>query len=197
MSDNTIRGTRYIKRNLVSNKFALTFNKIKEFSLNVQRVTMPGVSVENPTLVNPFIDRPVPGTKLMYENFPVEFIVDDELNSYKMVYDWMRSYAPVDNAFSETPESFPEFDSYRKNLPAVYDLKTEGNVIPEGSLVENATLIVNDSGNIPAVEFRFVDMFPSSLSGLPFDTTKDTDEILVCSAVFKFWYYTIHTKGEI
>lgn len=192
-----IRGTRYVKKNLIKNKFSLVFNKTREFSLNVQRTDIPGVTYPIVMTDNPFINRPIYGTKPEYEDLIIEFVVDDVLNTWGMIHDWMRSYAPIDMTFDESDDLRVPFDSYRKDLPDIYDVPREGTIIPEGSLYDDATLIVNNSSNIPELHVNFRDMLPYSLSRIPLDISADSDEVVLCTAIFKYWYYTLERKGEI
>jgi len=191
-----IRGTKYIKKALVKNKFSLSFNKVKEFSLNVQRANIPGITVPAVNSSNPFIDRPIYGTKPEYEDLVIEFVVDDVLNSWGMIHDWLRSFAPLEMTFSENEER-SRFDSYRRDLPDVENLQYEGNVIPDGSLYDDASLIVNNSGNIQELQINFKDIFPTGLSSMPLDVTADSDDLVICTATFQYWYYTLDRKGEI
>lgn len=192
-----VRGTRFIKKPLVKNKFSLSFNKTKEFSLNIQRANIPGITVPAVNTDNPFINRPVYGTKPEYEDLIIEFVVDDVMNSWGMIHDWMRSFAPLEMTFDESNEERTRFDSYRRELPDVDDLQYEGNIIPDGTLVDDATLIVNNSGNIQELQLTFKDIFPTALSSLPLDVTAESDDLVLCTASFKYWYYTLGRKGEI
>lgn len=192
-----IRGTTFIKKALVKNKFSLSFNKTKEFSLNIQRANIPGIRVPSVEVSDPFIDRPIYGTKPEYEDLVIEFVVDDVLNSWGMIHDWMRSFAPSEMTFSESLTERTRFDSFRRELPDIEDLQYEGNVIPDGTLYDDATLIVNNSGNIQELQITFKDIFPESLSDLPLDVTAESDDLVVCTATFKYWYYTLDRKGEI
>lgn len=196
MSDILIRGTQYVKKDLVKNKFALAFNKAKQFSLNVQQTNLPSITVPSVKVDNPFVDKPLVGTKPIYGDLIVSFVVDDIFNTWGMINDWLRSFAPVDMAFDNSLSERKEFDSYRRELPDVYEYSKEKD---NGALdyYDNATLIINNSGGIPEVEVRFFDIFPVSLSELPFDSAAESDDLVVCTATFNFWYYTMHRKGEI
>jgi len=192
-----IRGTQYIKKSLVKNKFSLAFNKTKEFSLNVQRANIPGINVPAVQTDNPFIDRYIYGTKPQYEDLIIEFVVDDILNSWGMIHDWLRSFAPKEMTFDTSLEERTRFDSYRKDLPDIEDLQFEGNVIPDGTLFDDATLIVNNSGNIQELQLTFKDIFPTGISSIPLDVAAESDDLAICTATFKYWYYTLARKGEI
>ncbi len=192
-----VRGTRYIKKNMVKNKFAFAFNKSVEVSLNVQKTAIPGITLGSQKLANPFIDRPVYNTKPEYDDLTIEFVVDDVMNTWGMINDWMRAYAPVDSTFDNTLAERTEFDSLRRELPNVYDYKNLGTAKKDGDLYDIASLIVNNSGNVAEVEIKFHDIFPVSLSELPLDIGADSDELVICTAKFKYWYYTVHRRGEI
>lgn len=196
MNDTLIRGTQFIKKDLVKNKFALVFSKTKEFSLNVQQTALPSITVPSVKTDNPFIDKPLVGTKPQYSQLVATFVVDDVINSYGMINDWLRSFAPIDMTFDDSNQPRKEFDSFRRELPDVYEYSpTKQN--GSNDYYDEATLIVNNSSGIPELEVRFFDIFPVALSELPLDITAETDDQVLCTAAFEFWYYTIHRKGEI
>jgi hypothetical protein len=55
--------------------------------------------------------------------------------------------------------------------------------------------MILDSANHPKQTFHFIDMFPISLSGLEFDSTRQTAEPAVATVTFEYTYYKILNKN--
>ena len=77
-------------------KFLLTFARIPNTQFFCQEVNIPGVSLGEVDRVTPFLDMFSPGTKLTYQPLDVSFIVDEELQSWKDMYNWFISIADPD-----------------------------------------------------------------------------------------------------
>lgn len=56
-------------------------------------------------------------------------------------------------------------------------------------MVSDATLIVLDGTHRPMQSFTFIDMFPTSLSGIEFDATSATAQQATARASFAYSYF--------
>ena len=74
-------------------KFLLTFDRLESVPYFCQTVNIPSISLGEVTRPTPFLDLYSPGTKLIYDPFDVTFLVDEELASWKNMYDWFISIA--------------------------------------------------------------------------------------------------------
>ena len=72
-------------------KFLLTFSRIPTAQYFCQEVNIPSVSLGEVDRVTPFLDMYSPGTKLKYDPLDVTFIIDEELRSWRDMYNWFIS----------------------------------------------------------------------------------------------------------
>jgi hypothetical protein len=148
-------------------KFLLTFSRIATTQYFCQTVNLPGVSLGEVVRVTPFLDMYSPGTKLTYEPLEVEFMVDEELLSWKNLYDWFTSMAD--------PDGFEKRDGSRELQTIKY--------------FSDATLTVLSALNNPILRIQYTNVFPLSISDIQFDTTRSADTIITAKATFRYQSY--------
>ena len=148
-------------------KFLLTFSRIATTQYFCQTVNLPGVSLGEVVRVTPFLDTYSPGTKLTYEPLEMEFMVDEELLSWKNLYDWFTSMAD--------PDGFEKRDVSRELQSIKY--------------FSDATLTVLSALNNPILRIQYTNVFPLSISDIGFDTTRSADTIITAKATFRYQSY--------
>ena len=57
----------------------------------VVRANIPGVSMSQASQYTPFVDVAVVGDKLQYDNFNMSFVVDESLENYMEMYNWVKN----------------------------------------------------------------------------------------------------------
>ena len=88
---------------LQPNKFILTFGRTPNMTYFCQSLSIPGISLGEVPVTNPFLDVYSPGEKAIYDLLNVTFMVDEELKSWLEIHDWIRAM------------TFPkEFEEYQK-----------------------------------------------------------------------------------
>ena len=126
----------------------------------VQTMILPDVTVEGAVLNYQQIDVGRAGDKIVFGQFEISYLIDEDLLNYKEIFDWMKSN--VETKHSTTTSS----DHYR-----------------------DMTLTVMNSANNVTKQIKFVDAYPTSLSSLPFDITTTDVEYLTAVAAFDYSYY--------
>jgi hypothetical protein len=157
--DRTPSNTGYLQ----PTKYQLVFPKMNNLTFFCQNINIPGVSIGTLEQATPFLNITRPGNKISYEDLTITFIVDESLNSWQEVHNWIRGMAD--------PKSFPTRDP-----------KTN---------YSDAILTVFTNLNNPQLSYQFVNTYPYSLSGLNLDTTESADNMITATATFKFDYYDI------
>lgn len=149
------------------------FNILKAPAVNffVQEVELPEISLNEADIPSPFVMLKFPGTQLVFGDLSVTFKVDERLQAYLEIQNWMRHLGFPDN-----------FNQYAQ-LSA-----TPGGVDTPTSDV--SVVILSNQKN-PIYTATFKDAFPINLSGLRFDATQPTVDYLVASARFAYTSYTI------
>ena len=152
---------------------------------------LPGISAGVATHATPFKDIPIMGEKLEYENLSISFIVDEYLENYISLHNWM-----VGIGFPEKREQFRTFRDITSNTPAsgkTPTVDTIGKATADRSMYSDAFLQILSNKNNPIVEVNFENAFPISLSALDFSQAATDVEYMVATAEFAYQIYEIIT----
>lgn len=171
---------------LAANRFQLVIDRCPNVSFYCQAAPIPAVSINSPTIGTPFVDYPVTGDKLIFDDFPVTFMIDSEMSNYYELWRWILGYA---NAQDYT--SIEEYQSRINNGLIKSDYVLEQLLVTDMSL-----LVLNQDGRQVA-KVNFHNAFPVSLQGLNFDTTPSPDAPnLTGTCVFKYTNYNIELTPQ-
>ena len=162
--------------------------KVEFFTLSAN---VPGISAGVVTRATPFKDIPIVGDKLTYENLSITFQVDEYLENYVSLHNWMKGIG-----FPTNREEFRTYRDVTSNTPAsgktpATDLV--GKAVPDKALYSDAYLMVLSNKNNPIVEVNFKDVFPVSLGGLEFTQSVTDIEYMTATAEFAYQIYEINT----
>jgi hypothetical protein len=160
---------------LQSAKFILSFPRISTTQFFCQSANIPGISSGFAMQNTMFSDLPIPGDKINYETFNIEFLLDEELQSWRQIHDWIRGLV--------FPEEFEEY----KNLKNASKYSQQMRY-PQYA---DAELIVLGSNNLPTIKIHIIEAFPVSVSGIDFDIRLGSERTLSAIATFKFKRYDI------
>jgi len=157
--------------------FKFQIKKTPTTNYFVQSVNIPGISMREVEQPNPFVKIPYGGDHLLFDDLMINYKVDEDLNNYLEIYNWIKSMG--------FPDNFGQYKSLA-DLP-----KTSG----EG-LVSDISLVILSNARIPTYEVLFRDAFPVSTSSLIFDTTKPDVEFLEASATFRYTSFSIKSVND-
>ena len=162
--------------------------KVEFFTVSAN---LPGISAGTVTQATPFKDIPLMGEKMEYENLSISFIVDEYLENYISLHNWM-----VGIGFPENREHFRTFRDVTSNTPAGGGTPTVdriGSATADRAMYSDAFLQILSNKNNPIVEVNFENAFPISLSALEFTQTATDVEYMTASAEFAYQIYEIKT----
>ena len=162
---------------LQPNKFALTFARTPNVTYFCQSLGVPGLSLGEVPVNNPFLDVYSPGEKAIYDLLNVTFMVDEELKSWLEIHDWIRAMT--------FPTDFEEYRSLAR-LNKFASAK-QGNK-PQYS---DASVVLLSSSNTPYYRFNFHDVFPTSLSTFIMNAQDDPNTVITADATFRYTYYDV------
>ena len=155
-------------------KFLLTFDRIGDSQYFCQEVNIPGVTMPQAPMTSPLHSWSIAGLNIQYDELKINFIIDEEAMSWRNIYDWFLAIS--------SPESISQRDYYQ----AQQNQNTPQNLFRSYS---DATLTVLSNLNNPVLRVQFINVFPTSLSGINFDTKLSADTILTADASFEYEYY--------
>ena len=88
--------TEINKSILNKNNFRLLIDKVPTVEYYVQSCNIPGMSFTETTSATGIgLDAFFPGDKVSFETLDISFIVDEDLENFKEIYDWMDAIVPV------------------------------------------------------------------------------------------------------
>lgn len=152
--------------------FNFRLKRAPNLNFFIQKVNLPAISFPSAAETNPFVNIPIAGDHLQYGDLSVTFKVDEDLNNYLEMHNWIRALT--------FPDNFDEYKAISKN--------------PEYTgtgLTSDITLIIANSVKIPNYEVNFRNAYPTSLSALSFQTTDSTVEFITATVTFKYTMYDI------
>ena len=174
-------------------QWRLAFNRLPKTNWFCTAATIPGITLGEAQYATPMTDMIVTGDKLTFETLNITFIVDEELQNYRELWDWMVGIgAPVNHSQWETTLAKGDGTVRTFGTPDA-DPRTK-TTFDESNLYSDATLIVYNSKNIPKVNVKFKNMFPTSLSSLEYSQELTDVEYFKASATFRYLYYEFETS---
>ena len=175
---NSAFGKQIANRNFLSGvgfKFNLTkFPKVDFFS-NSARI--PELNLELTTQASYLKNIDVPGERLTYGDFTLRFLVDENMENYQSIYDWLTGLG-----FPETTKEFAEIIKDK-----------DGQRDPKEPFCDGTLRILN-SNYREVGKVKFNDLFPVSLTSLEFDATNTDVQFFTAEATFKYTLYKLVTN---
>lgn len=160
---------------LSPNGFQFSVQKLPDITFFCQQANLPGIMLGEPVFATPFSTQPIPGDTLSYEPLELQFLVDENMQNYRILYNWIVALG------------FPES----------YDQYITGNNLDNiayGELAKNysdATLQILDSNNQIVQTIQFYDVFPTNISSMTFASTNEDVTYITGNVTFKFGWYKL------
>ena len=173
-------------------QFRFKMTKLPTVEFFVQSANIPGISLDEVQQPTRLKSISLPGSSLTFSNLDLSFLVDENLNNYKELHDWLIGLG--------TPESDSQFagllESGRDRFAgSTASLAPTGSntatPLNEGAIYSDATLTVLNSKNIAKTEIRFRNVYPVSLGSLSYDIKASDVDYLQVNASFNYMYYDI------
>ena len=138
-----------------------------------QSASIPEIAIPFAEVQTPYRNVPIAGSGgINFGDLQVRFLIDEELKNYNSIHSWIRKYG----------------------------LSDERLIPGESDLYSNARLMILTSHSNTNHIVEFTNMFPVSLSGVPFDATVGDVDYLLADVTFKYEKYDIlnekHQKFE-
>lgn len=159
---------------LSPNGFMFSIQKLPAVSFFCQQVNLPGISLGSPEFGNPFQTQPIPGETLTYDQLNVQFLVDDQMENYMAIYNWIVALG--------FPNSYEQYTTFFNDDQRV-------NISELATNYSDATLQILGANNTAIRTVNFVDMFPVTIDSLMFQSTNQDVNYLVGNATFRYGYY--------
>ena len=174
-------------------QFKFNIHQLPKVEFFTTAANVPAINLGEAIFPTPYKEIPVMGDTLTYDNLSITFIVDEYLENYISLHEWMTAIG--------FPKSRAQFSSFRSNV-ASSPIATQGtsddigDVQPSTSargMYGDAILTMLTNKNNPVVEVRFEDIYPVALGALDMTQTATDVEYISVSADFSYKIYEIVT----
>jgi|TARA_E500000331_G_scaffold4923_1_gene4779 hypothetical protein len=170
-------------------QFRFGINQLPKVEFFTTACNLPGINLGQYEYGTPFKNIPIAGDKLTYEQLNITFIVDEFLENYRTLHEWM-----VGIGFPKNRKQFSDFRSNKSTQVSSVDTATPsvdsvGKAVPDASFYSDAFLIILSNKNNPIVTIDFQNCFPVSLSSLQYDQSATDVNNLIATATFSYQIY--------
>ena len=176
-------------------QFRFGIHQLPKVEFFITAVTLPGINLGINTFPTPLKDIPLPGSKLEFANLSITFIVDEYLENYITLHNWMAGLG-----FPKSHEQFQTFRDVTSDLPATPRGADMGDrpgltspATPDDSMYSDANLTLLSNKNNPIVVVDFHNTFPINLGDLIYDQGATDVEYLTTTAEFAYQIYEFRT----
>jgi hypothetical protein len=150
---------------LNTTRFRLILRRAPSLVYFVQKCNLPGFSMGNPAQPTPFVDVPVPGDNIVYQDFYCTFPVDEDMKNYREIADWI-----VGLGF---PKQFGQY----------------ADLVAGDGIEADIGLMILDSDHNAQHIVSFHGAFPFSMTEIAFDTQAQDITPPMVTATFKYAYW--------
>lgn len=149
-------------------EFVVVVKRLPNVQFFTQSINIPSITMQSIEQYTPFKPIPVPGDRALYGDLSLSFIIDESMNNYIEVYNWIKGL------------TFPN------NFQQSGDLKDS-----DYGLLTDISIIIMNSHKNPNINVLFQDCFPVSLSEVTLDTTQSDVVYPQATVTFTFKDFTI------
>ena len=165
--------------------FDLVISKLPNTRYFCTGVNIPSVNFSEATMDTKLaIQSALPGDKITFDPLTVKFVVDEDMNNYQEIFNWIMRLGPgIDPA---------DFRTLTGQVGTGITLTEKGDNL---EMYSDATLMINTSSNNSNIEISFVDCFPTSLGAIDFTTDAQDVTYAQCDLTLRYTYYTIKASS--
>ena len=169
-------------------QFRFSILKIPNTEYFITEANLPGIAFSGDAVLNTrFTSLPMMGDTVNYEPLEISFNVQENLSNWKEIHDWMTGIG-----FPTNTKQFTD----ALTEASVTRTSTGSRGAQLSALPSDATLMIMTNKNNPTVKISFRNAYPTSLSGINFDT-KDTDATgLVATMTMNYDFYELEVLGS-
>ena len=156
-------------------KFTLAKYPKVDFFSNSARI--PELSLGTAIQPSYLKDIDVPGEKLTYGDLTIRFLVDENMENYMAVHNWLKGIG-----FPETPQQFKD------------QITDNEGIVDEKLVFSDGSLHILNSNFQDVAIVKFQDLFPVGLTSLEFDATETDINYFTAEVSMRYTVYNIFDK---
>ena len=177
-------------------QFRFGIHQLPKVEFFAVTATLPAIALTDVVIPTPFKSIPMMGDQLTYDNLSIGFIVDEFLENYLSIHEWLTSIG-----FPKSRKQFSDFKTNISNTPASArsststssDIGDVQSASPAKALFSDATLTILSNKNNPIVNVTFRDLYPVAMTALDYNQGATDVEYLTASVDFAYQLYEVET----
>jgi|TARA_Y100000296_G_scaffold80453_1_gene105989 hypothetical protein len=177
-------------------QFRFGIHQLPKVEFFTVQATLPAISLSDVVIPTPYKSIPIMGDQLSYDNLSIGFIVDEYLENYLSIHEWMIAIG-----FPKSRQQFSDFKTNISNTPAAprSSASTSSDIgdvqapSPANALFSDATLTILSNKNNPIVNVLFRDLYPVSISALEYNQAATDVEYITATVDFAYQIYEIES----
>ena len=175
-------------------QFRFGIHQLPKVEFFAVAATIPAIALSDVLIPTPFKSIPMMGDQLTFDNLSVSFIVDEFLENYLSIHEWMTAIG-----FPKNRKQFSDFKTNISNTPSTArsaaststDIGDVKAASPNNALFSDATLTILSNKNNPIVNVFFRDLYPVAMTALDYNQAATDVEYLTASIDFAYQIYEI------
>jgi hypothetical protein len=158
--------------------FKFTLAKYPKVSFFCNSARIPEITLGTAIQPSYLKDIDIPGDKLIYGDLNLRFLVDENLENYMSIHNWLTGLG-----FPETTQQFKDFTTNENGISDTLESFSDGSLY-----------ILNSNYNTTAT-VKFKDLFPTYLTSLEFESDTTDINYFTAEVTFKYTVYNILGKN--
>ena len=154
--------------------FKFTLARYPKVSFFVTSARLPEITLGTAIQPSYLKDLDVPGDKLVYGDFTLRFLVDENMENYMVIHNWLTGLG-----FPETTQQFKDLTT---DADGIRDLNKQ---FSDGSL----HILNSNFRDVAIVKFKY--LFPTSLSSLEFESSDTDINYFTAEVSFRYTVYNV------
>jgi len=146
-----------------NNNFTVTFDKLKDLAFTVNDIPIPGMTLGEAIMPTRTLDLYLPSDKISFDPVTITFNVDENLENYLGIYNWIMDLGHPDRSKVTRPD--------------------------DKDAISDAIITVLNNQKNPIYNIVLKDCFPTSLAELPMNL--QSSDPVVCTLTIRYSYFEI------
>jgi hypothetical protein len=175
-----------------SNQFRIYLPIFPTAEWFVVRANIPGVTLGQAIQPTPFSDISIAGDKIQYSDFSMTFIVDEKLQNYIEMYNWVKNIGfPFSRSeFNKLPRP-DNINRASKTKPVLTSTGEAKVPVSDKNLYTDIRLSILSSKNNPLVNVTIYEAFPISLSSIEYNQQESDTDYATCEVSFAYTWFDV------
>lgn len=151
----------------------LVIRRLADVEFFCQSVSLPGVSMTPVDQHNPLTPIRHAGDVVQFDEFEATFMVDEWLENYSSVYEWILGLG-----FPEKSQQYADLSDVSKRLTG-------------DGVASDVSVYLLDSRGRPKIEVTMIDAFPVSITRIDVDSRRTDSNPMTATVRFAYTHYKI------